>query len=50
MSQVMAHFFDIFGGNAVIDWLFVVAFIVLLDAPYIRWQRGAHTPVAHAAR
>jgi high-affinity iron transporter len=47
MSQAMAHFFDAFGGSPVIDWLFVVALIVPLLAPYIR-RRGAHAPVSHA--
>jgi high-affinity iron transporter len=47
MSQTMAHFFDVFGGSPVIDWLFVVALIVPLLAPYIR-RRGTRTPVSHA--
>jgi len=44
MSEAMAHFFDIFGGSAVIDWLFLVALIVPLGAPYIQRRRNARTP------
>jgi FTR1 family protein len=41
MSETMAHFFDVFGGSAVIDWLFLIALIVPLAAPYLRRQRSA---------
>jgi len=44
MSEAMAHFFDTFGGSAVIDWLFLVALIVPLGAPYIQRRRNARTP------
>jgi FTR1 family protein len=50
MSEAMAHFFDIFSGSPVIDWLFVVALIVPLLAPYIRRRPGTRTPMAHAVR
>jgi hypothetical protein len=46
MSETMAHFFDVFGGSAVIDWLFLAALIVPLAVPYLQRRRGAHTPVA----
>ena len=38
MSEAMAHFFDLFGGSAVIDWLFLVALIVPLGAPNLRGE------------
>ena len=46
MSETMAHFFDVFGGSAVIDWLFLAALIVPLAVPYLQRRREAHTPVA----
>jgi hypothetical protein len=36
----MAHFFDAFGGSAVIDWLFLAALIVPLAVPYLRRKSG----------
>lgn len=34
MSQTMAHFFDLFAGSPIVDWLFVVALLVPLAAPF----------------
>jgi FTR1 family protein len=45
MSVSMAHFFDAFGGSAVIDWLFLVALIVPLVTPYIQRRREKCSPV-----
>lgn len=44
MSETMAHFFDAFGGSALIDWLFLVALIVPLVTPYT--QRLRRRPAA----
>lgn len=41
MSEAFAHFFDIFGGNAAIDWLFLLALIVPLAAPFVQRRVGA---------
>ena len=41
MSEAMAHFFDLFGGSATIDWLFLMALIVPLAVPYIRGPSGS---------
>ena len=49
MSEAMAHFFDAFGGSAVIDWLFLVALIVPLAVPFVRRGSGGHTPAAEGA-
>ena len=49
MSEAMAHFFDIFGGSAVIDWLFIAALVVPLAAPYVRRRSRGHSPAATGA-
>lgn len=48
MSEAMAHFFDAFGGSAVIDWLFLVALIVPLAVPFVQRRTGRHTPATQA--
>jgi FTR1 family protein len=40
MSESFAHFFDLFGGSAVIDWLFLLALIVPLAAPFVQGKPG----------
>lgn len=46
MSEAFAHFFDLFGGNAVIDWLFLLALIVPLAAPFVQGKLGTHRSVS----
>lgn len=42
MSETMAHFFDLFGGSAVIDWLFLVTLVVPLAAPLVQHKLVRH--------
>lgn len=38
----MAHFFDLFGGSAVMDWLFLVTLVVPLAAPLVQHKLVRH--------
>ena len=49
MSEAMAHFFDAFGGSAVIDWMFLAALVVPLAAPFVRRGNGRDTPAEGVA-
>lgn len=49
MSETMAHFFDAFGGSPIIDWLFLIALVVPLVAPYARRKLHGHSPAPTGA-
>jgi FTR1 family protein len=45
MSEAMAHFFDLFGGSPLIDWLFLIALVVPLSVPHLRRRDRQAQPV-----
>jgi high-affinity iron transporter len=49
MSEAMAQFFDVFGGSAVIDWLFLAALVVPLAVPLLKRRSGGHSAAPEGA-
>jgi high-affinity iron transporter len=49
MSEAMAHFFDAFGGSAVVDWLFLAALAVPLGLPLAQRALRGHATAAGRA-